>query len=290
MTAHSNGSRLLRGIGALLLLLGVIIGVPVALIILGGNPLPIAITWADLRDALFTPDDGTILLGLVTIIGWLAWAVFALSVIIELITVVSRHRIRIRLPGLAAPQRAAAGLLVAVAAMITTPTVVSTPPSAPAPPALILPASTPPAEPPPAAEPDAVPAGANWHRTRPGPRRTHRGRPVDPGRALLRAGNRLAPDRRGQPDGVDRRTGPAGGRLATGHSRRRRARQGQAHDHRTPWRHAVLDCRARARFSQPLARALSGQPKPAQRSGRPSDRDPAGHARGATGREARAPR
>ncbi len=159
MAAISNRSRLQHGIGALLLLLGVIIGVPVALIILGGNPLPTAITWADLRDALFTPDDGTILLGLVTIIGWLAWAVFALSVILELITVVSRHRIRIQLPGLAAPQRAAAGLLVAVAAMITTPTVVSMPPSAPAPPALILPASTPPAEPPPAAEPDAVPAG-----------------------------------------------------------------------------------------------------------------------------------
>ena len=43
-------------------------------------------------------------------------------------------------------------------------------------------------------------------------------------------GTRLAPDRRRQPDGVDRRTGPAGGRLAAGHSRRRRARQGQAHD------------------------------------------------------------
>ena len=37
----SDGSRLLRGIGSLLLLLGVIIGVPIALIILGGNPLPI---------------------------------------------------------------------------------------------------------------------------------------------------------------------------------------------------------------------------------------------------------
>ena len=124
MTAAGHGARLLRGIGALLLLVGVIIGVPAALVILGGNPLPATITWADLREALFTPDDGTILLGLITIIGWLAWAVFALSVIIELITVVSRHRIRIRLPGLAGPQRAAAGLLVAVATMITTPPVV----------------------------------------------------------------------------------------------------------------------------------------------------------------------
>ena len=149
----------LRGIGALLLLLGVMIGVPAALIILGGSPLPASITWAQLRDALFTPDDGSILVGLITIIGWLAWAVFTLSVIIELITVVSRHRIRIRLPGLAGPQRAAAGLLVAVATMITTPPAASPPPSAPAPPALILPASTPPSASPPAVPPVVAPAG-----------------------------------------------------------------------------------------------------------------------------------
>ena len=159
MIVTSEGSRLLRGIGSLLLLLGVIIGAPIALIILGGNPLPSSIAWAELREALFTPDDGTILLGLVTIIGWLAWAVFALSAFAELITLLSRHRIRIRLPGLAGPQRMAAGLLVAVVTMVTAPPAVSTPPTAPAPPALILPVSTAPNEAPPVAEPTAVPAG-----------------------------------------------------------------------------------------------------------------------------------
>ena len=36
--------------------------------------------------------------GLITIIGWLAWLVFTASVISELVVVVSRQRIRIRLP------------------------------------------------------------------------------------------------------------------------------------------------------------------------------------------------
>ena len=192
MAATSNGSRLLRGIGALLLLLGVIIGVPVALVILGGNPLPTAITWADLRDALFTPDDGTILLGLVTIIGWLAWAVFALSVVLELITVALAAPDPDPAAGAGRPRNGwpPACWLPVVSHDHRPDRSSRRRRRAPAPPALILPASTPPAEPPPAAEPDAVPAGQTGIERG----RVHvvraRGRPVDPGRALLRAGNR----------------------------------------------------------------------------------------------------
>ena len=39
-------------------------------------------------------------MGLITIVGWLAWLVFALSVISELLAIVSRQRIQIHLPGL----------------------------------------------------------------------------------------------------------------------------------------------------------------------------------------------
>jgi len=61
---------------------------------------------------------------MITIIGWLAWLVFALSVLSELLALVSRQHIRLRLPGLDAPQRFAAGLLVSVITMISVPSVV----------------------------------------------------------------------------------------------------------------------------------------------------------------------
>jgi len=114
-------ARLIRGLGSLAVLLLGTAGVPVALAFLGGNPLPDELTWSAVRRALLTPVDGMILVGLITIVGWLAWLVFALSVISELVALVSRQRIRIRLPGLDAPQRFAAGLLISVITMISVP-------------------------------------------------------------------------------------------------------------------------------------------------------------------------
>ena len=75
-----------------------------------------------------TPDDGTILVGLITAVGWVAWAVFAASVISELVALASRPRIQIRLPGLAGPQRLAAGLLISVITMVTAPQLVQAQP------------------------------------------------------------------------------------------------------------------------------------------------------------------
>ena len=114
-------ARLIRGLGSLAVLLLGTAGVPVALAFLGGNPLPDELTWSAVRRALFTPVDGMILVGLITIVGWLAWLVFALSVISEVVALASRQRIRIRLPGLDAPQRFAAGLLISVITMISVP-------------------------------------------------------------------------------------------------------------------------------------------------------------------------
>ena len=61
----SRSARVLRGLGALAVLLVGLVGAPLALAALGGNPLPTAITWESFRRALFAPDDGGILLGLV---------------------------------------------------------------------------------------------------------------------------------------------------------------------------------------------------------------------------------
>src|SRR5688572_774967 len=114
-------ARLIRGLGSLAVLLLGTAGVPAALAFLGGNPLPDELSWSAIRLALATPVDSTILVGLIAVVGWLAWLVFMLSVLSELVALVSRQRILIRLPGLAGPQRFAAGLLISVITMISAP-------------------------------------------------------------------------------------------------------------------------------------------------------------------------
>jgi hypothetical protein len=114
-------ARLIRGLGSLAVLLLGTVGVPVALGFLGANPLPEDFSWSAIQQALMTPADGMILVRLITIVGWLAWLVFTLSVISELLAIVSQQRVRIRLPGLDAPQRFAAGLLISVITMISVP-------------------------------------------------------------------------------------------------------------------------------------------------------------------------
>lgn len=110
--------RFLKGVGALLLLVAAVVGLPYALAVFGGNPFPGGFSWAAVQRALLTPDTGQVLVGLVTIIGWVAWAVFTTSVVAELVTVLSKQRIRIRLPGLHATQRVAGTLVVLIIAML----------------------------------------------------------------------------------------------------------------------------------------------------------------------------
>ena len=64
-------ARLIRGLGSLAVLLLGIAGVPLALAFLGGNPLPHELSWSAMREALFAPVDGVVLVGLIAIIGWL---------------------------------------------------------------------------------------------------------------------------------------------------------------------------------------------------------------------------
>jgi LysM repeat protein len=120
----------MRGLGSLAVLLLGLLGIPLALTVLGGNPLPAELSWSAVLSALFTPVDGVVLVGLIAIVGWLAWLVFAISVISELLAIVSQQRIRIHLPGLDAPQRFAAGLLISVITMISLPQAVQADPAA----------------------------------------------------------------------------------------------------------------------------------------------------------------
>ncbi|MFP5282004.1 MAG: LysM peptidoglycan-binding domain-containing protein, partial [Actinomycetes bacterium] len=120
--------RAVRRLGALLALTVLVAGVPVALVLLGGSSWPDSLTWSAVPAGLLRPDDGKLLAGLLTLVAWGAWAVFALSVAVEFVSAVTGYRLVLRIPGLAAPQRWSAGLL--TAALAVAPTVSSTSASA----------------------------------------------------------------------------------------------------------------------------------------------------------------
>ncbi|MCS5524770.1 LysM peptidoglycan-binding domain-containing protein [Curtobacterium flaccumfaciens pv. oortii] len=77
--------KFLAGIGSLLTLGVLLVGIPVALIALAGNPFPSADRWASL---LTTPDyAGGFLIGtLLPLIAWVAWLTFAVAFVLELPT------------------------------------------------------------------------------------------------------------------------------------------------------------------------------------------------------------
>lgn len=112
-----NGLGLIKGLGAVATLIVAMLGVPAFLVIFVGNPLPASFQWSLIVSALTRPDDGTILVSLIAILAWLAWAVFTASVVVELLALLSRQRLRIRMPGLGGPQRLASALVLTIASL-----------------------------------------------------------------------------------------------------------------------------------------------------------------------------
>ena len=82
---------LLSGFAAFLALAASLIGVPAALVALGGNPLPDHIpTLGETWTAVSTPDaSGTLFIAILTIAGWVGWASFAASTLVEIAGAVS---------------------------------------------------------------------------------------------------------------------------------------------------------------------------------------------------------
>lgn len=109
---HQRGLAVLRGTCALLLIVALLAGAPVALLVLGANPIPTSVPGLDeITDTLTRPDlDGSVFLSGLTYIAWVGWAAFALSVLLEIPAAI-RGVPAVRIPGLRAPQRAAAGLV-----------------------------------------------------------------------------------------------------------------------------------------------------------------------------------
>ena len=105
----------LTGLAATLLLLGILIGIPAALVAIGANPLPETLpTLEQVRAALTSPDDGTLMLRAITVIAWGAWAVMVASILTEILSRLRGVRAP-HLPGITLPQRAAQQLVTTAA-------------------------------------------------------------------------------------------------------------------------------------------------------------------------------
>ena len=108
----------LTGLAAVLLLATALAGIPLGLLTLdqqlairdtGGNGI-----W----DTLTRPDDGTALLTALFLVGWVAWLVFALTIVLEVLSRLRGVRTP-RIPTLRLPQQGAAALVGAAALLFT---------------------------------------------------------------------------------------------------------------------------------------------------------------------------
>jgi hypothetical protein len=125
-TSPTGGARRIgSAIGAAGLLATLVAGLPVVLVLLAGNPLPDDLPTAEgIVTALASPDDGTLFLAVLSAVGWLAWAAFSGSVVVEVVARAARRRTP-AIPGLAGPQRLASALVAAVAALSVSPVLTS---------------------------------------------------------------------------------------------------------------------------------------------------------------------
>ncbi|NUU15822.1 LysM peptidoglycan-binding domain-containing protein [Cellulomonas humilata] len=118
-TRTHRAADLLRALGAAVVLVLFVVGAPIALIGLAPVHLPDAVpTLGELGDALTSPDDGSLLFATLAVIGWVAWAAFTLSVVIEVVAGMRRMTAP-SIPLLGTAQRAASGLLTTAALLVT---------------------------------------------------------------------------------------------------------------------------------------------------------------------------
>lgn len=120
--------RTLTGLGAALLLLLLLVGLPALLVLIWPVGLPhVQLTPAGVWAALLRPDDGTLFLTLVKVAGWVVWVLLLITVITEAFAQL-RHLRPPNLRGLALPQGVARGLVAAaIALFVNTNTALSAP-------------------------------------------------------------------------------------------------------------------------------------------------------------------
>lgn len=118
--------KILKGLGALALLGAAVVGLPLLFIGIGANPLP---GLAQLPDVIGRPDYGGqfFLTTVFPLIGWIAWAWFTISVLIEIPAALAGVKAP-RIPAFGAGQGLASILVAAVIAMgAGTPALASSP-------------------------------------------------------------------------------------------------------------------------------------------------------------------
>ncbi len=119
MTGRASRRRgpaaVLRGGTALATLIALVVGLPLALYKLGGDPLPQHVpAWHHVTTLLLHRDNGTVFLGAVRDISWIAWAAFTVAVVAEAQAALrGRSAPRLRLGGL----QHSASFLIAVIAL-----------------------------------------------------------------------------------------------------------------------------------------------------------------------------
>jgi DNA-binding SARP family transcriptional activator len=101
----SRGRRLgttLRGAAAMVTLAALVVGLPLVLYRLGGDPIPGHVpAWRHVGTLLLHRDNGTVFLGAVRDISWIAWALFTVAVAAEVQAALrGRSAPRLRLGGL----------------------------------------------------------------------------------------------------------------------------------------------------------------------------------------------
>lgn len=152
----------IRGITALVTVLLLLLGIPAALTVVAGNPLPGRLPSLDqVTAALTAPDDGTLFLTALTWVGWIGWATFALALLVEVPAQLG-GRPTPRLPALGLQQRTAGVLVASIVVLIGAPALV-----APLPAHAIV-ATAPPAAGTTATEPEDAAAPSRTYLVRPG--------------------------------------------------------------------------------------------------------------------------
>lgn len=115
--------RRLVGLAACVALAGILVGLPVVLLSLGWDGVPG--TWQGWWLLLSRPDDGTLLLALLRVAGWVLWAILAVLCLVEIGAAV-RGVTPVTVPGLGWSQVPLRRLVAAAALLFVLPGVIAT--------------------------------------------------------------------------------------------------------------------------------------------------------------------
>jgi DNA-binding SARP family transcriptional activator len=118
--SRRSARQIVCGIAAAFALLLAVAGLPALLYAAAGIPIPHHVpSPGQLTHTLTRRDDGTLFLSALLVVAWVGWAIFTISVVLEVIAQVRGRAVR-RLPGLALSQQIAGAWVAAVAVLLLT--------------------------------------------------------------------------------------------------------------------------------------------------------------------------